>query len=38
MEVEKIGDKTLETWTPQEGMEGLQKKEMVLMDVRTRGG
>ncbi|MGV6813061.1 MAG: rhodanese-like domain-containing protein [Brevirhabdus sp.] len=35
MQVEKIGEKTLETWTPQEVLEGLQKKEIVLIDVRT---
>lgn len=35
MEVEKIGDKTLETWTPEEVQAGLAAKEIVLIDVRT---
>lgn len=35
MKVEQIEDKTLETWTPQEVLEGLKNKEIVLIDVRT---
>lgn len=35
MQTETIGDKTLETWTPDEVLEGLKKKEIVLIDVRT---
>lgn len=35
MEIEKLGEKTLETWTPVEVLEGLNAKEIVLIDVRT---
>lgn len=35
MQVEEINGKVLETWTPAEVHEGLKKKEIVLIDVRT---
>lgn len=35
MKVEEINGKVLETWTPEEVAEGLAKKKIVLIDVRT---
>lgn len=35
MQTETVNGKTLETWTPAEVAEGLRKKEIVLIDVRT---
>lgn len=35
MQSEQINGKTLETWTPDEVRDGLAKKEIVLIDVRT---
>lgn len=35
MQVEQVNGKTLETWTPEEVADGLAKKEIVLIDVRT---
>lgn len=35
MQVETVNGKTLETWTPNEVAEALEKKEIILIDVRT---
>ncbi len=35
MQTEDVDGKTLETWTPQEVQEALNKGEIVLIDVRT---
>ncbi len=35
METEKLEHGTLENWTPEEVLQGLKNKEIILVDVRT---